>query len=347
MRSDQPDRGEITALVHTHGTRLARLAHLLGANRPDVTAASAMAATLLRRTRRSDAHDELLAAARVIGSSVIPQVRDDARLQGWLDRAERESYDVDLGALVGSTQHRLSMQLVARRRGRLLAGPSAVAVAVLVVAGILWPGEAPERTRLQVEGSGILFPNDPYLNGGDPNAVVAPELPPKLRVARPVPVAGVVLRGRMTAVMATSLAEGPATLLAVACTTDDGARATCVLLAPAGVSLPDIETESVLALLPSPRGGKVLNDLLPTVLRGSMIGTLASQTLLLDVTRPDVAAAVVTYTDGSHVLADRHPLPGRSTPLFVARNKDVMPTSVAYLDQDGRRLGHRSLYTTR
>lgn len=353
MAAHKPDPGEIAAFVHTHGTRLTRLAHLLGADPPDVAAADAMASTLLRRTRGGDAHEDLLAAARIVGSRGVPQVHDDARLHGWLDRAELVPHPVDLTTLVGSTGVRLQTQLAARRRGRLRAAAGAAAAALLVAGGLSWPDDdEPSAAGWQVKGSGILFPNNPYLNGGDPNAVV-PDLPgvgwvnppPRQRIARDIALAGVVLTGRTTTIMHASLLDGPATVLAVACTTEGGLPAICVLLAPTGVSLPDLETEAVIALLPSPQGGRVLNQLLPTVLRGSMIGTLSSQTLLLDVTSSDVDAALVTYNDGSRVLADRYLPLGSGHPLFVARNKDVMPASVAYIDKDGHTLAHRSLYT--
>ncbi|MDQ3165220.1 MAG: hypothetical protein M3Q17_03500 [Actinomycetota bacterium] len=359
MRVSRPGVGEIAAFVHTHGARLTRLAYLLGVDHPEVAAAASMASTLQRRNCGQDAHEDLLIAARTVGSRGVPAVHDDARLQGWLDRAELDLHDVDLGALVESTQHQLQTQRGARRRGRWRATAAAAVVALLIVAaGMVWPDDGPRKT-LHAERSGILFPNDPYLNGGDPNAVLTPEVrgagsllsPPRQRVARGVVLAGFELSGRTTAIMPTALPDGPATLLAVPCTgtpllSGFGLRAVCVLVAPLGVRLSDLGPEAVVAFLPPPRDGRVLAQGPLTVLRGSLIGTLASQTLLVDITSSEADTALVRYTDGSQIMADRYLLRGWPTPLFVARNKDVMPVSVVYRGGDGHTLGRRSLYPT-
>jgi hypothetical protein len=341
-----PDAGEIAAQVHTHGTRLTRLARLLGIGGPETAAADALAATLRRPSRRHDAHEGLLIAARAVGSLAVPPLRDDARLQGWLDQAELDTYAVDLPALVVETRQRLQLQQAARQRRRLRNGAGMVAVALVVSVGLLWPDTPAVESHERVEGSGMLYPNNPDLNGGDPNAVIAPDLPARgHRIARDVELGGAVLSGRTIPIMSTSLPDGAATLLALTCTTAGGLRATCLVLAPEGVPLFHVETNAVLALLPAPDRSRLLVDLPPTVLRGSTIGTLASQTLLVEVTSPEVATALVTYTDGSQVTATRFPSPGSARPLFVARNKDVMPASVTYLDEAGRTLAERSLST--
>lgn len=340
---------EIAAFVHTHGTRLVRLAHLLDVADAAGVAADAMASTLLRGGRDRDAQDELLEAARAVGSRAQPPVLADARLEGWLDRAELNPYKVDVVALSRLTQQalRASREALRRRRQRLAAG--AAVIGMLATAGSLWPRhEEAELAKWRVEGSGILSPNDPFRNGGDPDVTVSTSVPPaSQRFPRDVQAAGVELRGRAITIMQTSVFDGVdvATMLAVGCSNENGVRAVCLVLAPPIGALSQIEDEAVVAFQPIPRRGQAVSAAAPSVLRDGAIEALTDQTLLVDTTSPDVATALVTYTDGSQVRANQYHLRRWGARLFAARNKDVQPTEVVYFGPNGKTLARRSLHS--
>ncbi|CAN5419871.1 hypothetical protein BH18ACT8_BH18ACT8_04840 [soil metagenome] len=354
MTSGQETGGATADLVHTHGTRLVRLAHLLGADKPETTAADAMATTLLQRTRRpGDAHDELLVAAGLVGARGQPPIRGTARLQGWLDRAELDPHDVDISALLSATARRLEEQQGRRSRNRRRAATGVVAAAVVVVAtGLLWPGEDPATAGWPVPGSGILYP-DRDLNGGDPNADERPQLPARRQVELPavqraaanVTLADVVLNGRTIPIMPTTLAGVPANVVGVGCTARGGIPALCVLAIPASDPLADATRDALLTVLTTPRIGHVASDSGPTVLRAPSIDGLTGLSLTVEVTSSDVDAVLVTYTNGSQVLANRYRAPNRPGTLFAALNIDVMPSEVAYLAADGTTLARIALYT--
>lgn len=346
--------GAVTTLVHTHGARLVRLAHLLGADRPEASAADAMATTLLQRPRPRDAHDELTAVAGLVGARGQPAIRGTARLQGWLDRAELDPYDVDLSALLSATAQRLEEQQRRRSRNRRRAAIGVVAAAVVVVAaGSLWPGDDPAAAGWPVPGSGILYPNEPLLNGGDPNADARPhlpapravELPTAQRSAANIAVADVVLNGRTIPIMPTTLAGSPAHVLGIGCTARGGIPALCVLAISESSSLADATPAALLSVLTTPRIGHVASDRGPAVLRAPDIDGLTGQTLTVEVTSADVDAVLVTYTNGSQVLANRYRAANRPGTLFAALNIDVMPSDVAYLAADGTTLARIALYT--
>jgi hypothetical protein len=326
---------QTTAFVHTHGARLVRLARLLGADQPEQAAADAMAATSMRWSRRRDAHEHLLAAARRVAHSGTPPVREDTRLHAWLDRAELEPYEVDVTALSERTGHELLRHAAALRRRRLWWVAGAAAAVVLAAASSLWPGDDrdPMRTTAQDPSAQTAQPG-----GGGPSS------PPKQRAVRRVESSGVVLRGRALTIMQTSVYNDVyvATMLAIGCTSKHGARAICLVSAPPSGSLSEIDDDAVVAYLPRPRHGDPVSDTLPTVLRDATTHALTNQTLLVDATSRDVEAVRVTYTDGSQVVASRYDVREWGARLFMARNKDVQPVDVVYLDSNGRTLARRS-----
>lgn len=352
--TDGRDQGNdlVAALVSTQGARLVRLAHLLGAEHPEATVADALATTLLHKPPRGDAHDELVAAAEIVGERGRPPVRGTARLQGWLDRTELDSYAVDVGALRTATAQRLAAQRRRRRTIRLrTAAGAAAAVVVAVTAGALWPGDDQAPAGWPVPGSGILYPNDPLLNGGDPDPDDRPRLPEPGAVQLParqhsasnLPVGQVVLNGRSIAIMPTTMAGSPAHVLGVGCTARGGVPAMCVLALPTTASLADIGIDAL--VLSSPPTDVVDSVRGPSVLRAPVIDGLTGQTLTIEFTSSDVDALLVTYTDGSQVLANRYRVPNRPGTLFAALNRDVMPAEVSYLAADGTTLARIALYT--
>ena len=328
--------GQITALVHTHGARLVRLAHLLGVHEPERVAADAMAGTS-RGRRRSDAHEELLTAARRVGDRGTLPVRDDAQLQSWLDRAELEPYEVDVGWLWELTQEELQRQEGALRRRRLRWTAGAAAAVLLAAASMLWPGDGRDVARMPPDGP-------------TGRAVVPTQGPfswPGRRPVRDAEAAGVVLRGPAITIMQTSVYNDVyvSTLLAVSCTSDQGVRAICIVFAPPVGPLSEMDDQAVAAFLPVPPRGDAISDTAPSVLRDATTRALTNQTLMVDATSPAVDAVRVTYTDGSVVVANRYDAQEWGARLFLARNKDVQPVKAVYLDSDGRMLARRSLYT--
>jgi hypothetical protein len=322
-----------TAFVHTHGRRLVRLAHLLGVDESEQVAAEAMAATLVRWSRRRDAHDHLLAAARRVADRGTPPVRDDTRLQAWLDRAELEPYEVDISLLSELTHEELLRQGAALRRRRLQWVAGAAAAVVLAAGSSLWPSEEREPAPTAA---------GPPSSQTDQPGEASPTSPDR-RAVRPVESAGVVLRGRAITVMQTSVYNDVhvATMLAVGCTRKDGLRAVCLVFAPPVGPLSEIDDHAVAAVLPTPRHGDAVSDTSPAVLRDATTQALTNQTLLVDATSRAVDAVRVTYNDGSQVVANRYDVAGWRARLFVARNKDVQPVKVIYLDSDGRALARR------
>lgn len=344
------DQDTVTRFVRTHGTRLVRLAHLLSVPRPEAVAADSMADILLRLPRR-DAHDQLLAAAREVGASGQPPIRDDGRLQGWLDRAEATPYQVDLLALTEATSGRLSARCARRRRSRRRSAAGVVAAGCVLGAAALWPSSQPGNDVGRLPGSGIDYPNDPLGNdsgGGTvrPTLPTLVPLPSGQQRVRATAVAEVVLSGRAAGILHTTESGRDATVVAVGC----GSRghqvtAICVLTVPVGTALAAVGPTALTDVLDLPPGHHVARQSVPSVLRAPTVDGLVGQTLTLDVTSTRVDAMLVTYTDGSQVLARRYQPPGWPVTLFAALNKDVMPAEVAYLGPNGAVLARRSLYT--
>jgi len=158
-------------------------------------------------------------------------------------------------------------------------------------------------------------------------------------------VADVVLDGATIPIMATTLAGSPANVMGVGCTARGGIPAVCVLALPDSSSLADATPASLLSVLTTPRIGHVASDRGPTVLRAPDIDGLTGLSLTVEVTSWDVDAVLVTYTNGSQVLANRYRAANRPGTLFAALNIDVMPSEVAYLAADGTTLARIALYT--
>jgi len=337
---------EIAELVHVHGARLVRLGRLLGVDGAERTAANAMAWALLRR-RRGDGHEHLLEAARSVGASGRPPVHEDTQLQGWLDRAELEPYEVDVGQLLELTQRALLAHRGAHRRSRVRWLGVATVVAVLAAGSALVPDEEPPEGQWRVEGSGIRSPDEYEINGGDPDVQTpAPVRSVNQDVARGVQLADVVLRGRTVPIMQMPVFNDFATLLAVGCTSADDQPAVCVVVVTSPESpLSELDDEALVASLPLPRHGNAITRGPPSVLRHLTIEAMTDHTLLVTATSPKVAAVRVTYADGSQVVAYRYHLGSWRGALFLALNIDVDAATVVYLDRNGQTLERRSLQT--
>ncbi len=342
---------DATTLAHTHGTRLVRLAHLLQAPDPEGAAADALASVLLA-ARRGDAHDQLLAAARVVGSYGQPPVRDDGRLEGWLDRAETAPYDVDLTVLSAATSRHLELQRRRRRTTRRRVAAAALVAAGLVGVAVAWPQGDPPASGWQVETAVGRFPHWGFPDDQNDRSSAPPTLPPAAslpasqRQAHDVRLFEVVLDGRAHNILLTTLSGVPADMLAIACTTvDTGTPAICIVTLPTRTALRDAPPSSLTDVLELPRRHRVARESVPSVLRAPTVDGLFGRTLTLDVTSARAHSMLVTYTDGSQLLGTRYHPGDWKVALFAAINTDVLPAQVAYLARDGSPLAERSFYT--
>lgn len=355
-----PDAGTTgdrsSALVHTHGSRLVRLAHLLGAPDPEQTAADALALTLLHRGR-GDAHWELLTAAQHVGAHVRPPIHDAPRLQGWLDRAELDSHPVDLTALQQATVARLTVQRARRStsRRRMAAGALAVVVG-LVGVNALTDEEADTttpNTPLSMGGVDGLRPalGDPADPGPvDVARLLAPpaRLPTGLRAAAGVVVADAVLTGPARPVARVHLEGAPTTLLGVACAPRDDPPSLCLLALREDQplrSLRSAQLSPLVATLPLPLRGRLISSNASLVTRhSSVVDEFDLETVLMEVTSARVDSLYVTFANGQSTYATRYVDPAWDASLFVLIAGDQTPAQLSYLS-DGVVVDRRSLYT--
>lgn len=338
---------EVAAFVHTHGARLVRLAHLLDVPDPLPAAAGAMASTMLRRGR-SDAHEDLLAAARAVAAHAQPPVREDARLQGWLDRAELESYETDLDALRSETADRLASQRRSRNRTRRRAA-AGTAAALLVLAGAsLLTGGPDDAEPPPTDGLGRLRPTSDSAGSDGPGLVGLPPagsvvLPRQLQSAQGVLVADILLLGPAVPIARVDVAAGRATMLAVQGVTRDHTRVVCVLAIPDGQTLLQADEADLVGVVPTPTPGRLLSGAAPLRVRQSVVEDYRGRNLLLDVTSSRIDRAIVTLSDGKVVEANRYPIPGGDSALFVTVDDDSAAV-ITYVGHD-RVLRRRSLWT--
>jgi len=346
----------LQALVHTHGTRLVRLAYLLGVDEPEGATADALARTMLTR-RHGDAHEELLAVALEVGARAEPPIHDNTRLQGWLDRAEVDTRDVDLLALQAEAVRRLAVQRDRRAtyRRRTVA---AATVAVAVVAGASLidgrerpaPRPPPPLATDRIEG----YPPDPAsgppvvraspvnLSGSLPAAPA--DLPVGQESAAGVVVADLVLAGPTTPIATVHIEGAPATVLAVSCAPRGEPASVCVLVLMRDQPLRSAEGSSLLAVLPIPPGDSLVSRGLPSLGRISFVDEFHHKTMLMEVTSADVDAVRVDFPNGQYAYARRLSAPGADAALFVAVTVDATPATVTYMS-DGTVLHRRSLYS--
>lgn len=338
----------IAAFVHTHGTRLFRLAHVLEVADPARTAADAVASTVMRRRRGGDAHDALLTAARAVGAQARPPVRDDARLQGWLDRAETAPYEADLDALRSDTAVRVELQHRRRSSTRRRAGAGTVAAALLVGVASLLTGGAEDAAQLPSEQWGwhptgaASATQQPALVGLPPAGSVL--LPRQLQSANGVLIADMLLLGPAVPIARVDVATGPATMLAVEGVTRRDSRVVCVLAVPDGQSLQQADEADVVAILPAPMKGRLLSRVTPLTVRQSIVENYRGRNLLLDVTSSRIDNALVTLADGRQVLAHRYSAPDSDVALFVTVD-DASAAEILYFSRKQGVVRRKALYT--
>lgn len=339
---------EIAAFVHTHGARLVRLAHLLGVADPASAVADAMASTLLRGGRRRDAHDELLEAARAVGSQRQPPVREDARLQGWLDRAEAAAYEIDLEDLRHETARRLEVQRGQRSSTRRRAAVGTIA-AVLLVAGISVVAGDDDTAARQPDGFGGLRSTGepPASDGPAPTGLPSAGsflLPRQLQSANGVVVADVLLQGPALPIARVDVAIGSATMIAVEGVTRGGSRVVCVLAVPDGQSLLQADAADLVGVIPAPQEGRLLTSGSPLTVRQSVVEDYRGLNLMFDVTSSRVDNAVVTLADGRQIIANRYSTTDSDIALFVTVD-DTAAAEISYLSSRRGQLRAKSLYT--
>jgi len=344
-----PDSREevVAAFVHTHGTRLVRLAHLFGADDPHRAAAAAMASTLLRWGRHGDAHDDLLTAARSVGSLGRPPVHEDVRLQGWLDRAEASAYEVDVDALRAETGRELEIQRTRRSatRRRTGLGVAAAVLAIAAVSAVIGDEQPPS----QPDGLGRLTSEEPVASEGVALVDLPPagslRLPAELRSQKGVvAVADVLLHGPALAIARVEVAAGPATMLAIEGTNSSGDHVVAVLAVPDGESFLLVDESDLVAVMRAPRRDRLLSSDTPLTLRQTVVEDFQGRNLLLEVTSSRIDHAFVTLADSKQVLANRYSVPRSEVALFVAVDDDSV-AEITYIVREKGAVRHRSLYT--
>jgi len=347
------DRVRVSMLVHTHGTRLVRLAHLLDVPEPELLAADAMAAILVRRGG-GDAHQELMAAAYEVGARAEPPIHDQARLQGWLDRAELDPHQVDLMALQSATVQRMAVQRARRSTYRRRMGATAAAAVALVAGASALTGAeddppSPPSTLATGPSSGLRDAEDfvpasrvdlsPWLPPPPPTG-----LPQGQRAGRGIVVADAVLAGPSLPISTVHIGGDPATVLAVSCAPRDQPLSLCVFALPRDQTLREAESSSLLAVLPVPRGDRYTNPGSLSLSRSSIVDELKLKTVFMEATSADVGTVSVRFTTGDYGFATRFSAPEWAAALFVAVTGDATPAALTYL-ADGMTLDHRVLYT--
>jgi hypothetical protein len=339
---------QVVALVHTHGTRLVRLAYLLDVPEPQCAAADALAHTVLGR-RSGDAHDDLITAARHIGARAQPAVYDEALLQGWLDRAERDAHEVDLQALQTATVSAMTDQRARRSTTRRRATAGAVAAVMVVagagaVAGEDGPAPAPPAANARLDG----YP-PPSQATGRPVDVVElmtsrpRRLPPGQRSATGVALADTLLAGPTVRVAPVHVDGARATVIAALCAPRGGPPSLCTLAVPPDDTLRQAAPKHLLATLPLPTGDRLRSLSAPLVSRSSMVDEFKQKTVLWEVTSAKVGTLRVQFADGRSADATRFSHPTWDVALFAVVG-DVTPARLWYLT-DGMVLDQRSLYT--
>lgn len=338
----------VAALVHTHGTRLVRLAHLLEVPAPELVAADALAATLLRR-RSGDAHEELMTAAHGVGARAQLPIHDDTRLQGWLDRAERAALAVDLTALHAVTVQRMAVQRAQRTAYRRRMSAAAVA-AVAVVAGASLvhggdraaQGPAPTLTTGRIEG----YPPSPVERGPVEVSGLLPSrprrLPPDQRSATGVSLADTLLAGPTVRVTPVHVRGAPATVIAAQCAPRAGPPSLCAVAVPPDEPLLQGTPKYLLATLPLPTGGRLTSTRDPVISRSSFVDEFDQETVLWEVASARIGRLRVAFTDGGWANATRYSHPTWDVALFVIAAGDSAPARLTYLT-DGVVLQRRFL----
>jgi len=337
----------MASFVHTHGARLARLGHLIGASPPDAAAADAMALTLLQR-RRGDGHDELMTAARHVGGYGEPPVHDDVLLQELLDRAETYPHHIDLVRLHAMTAERLSVQRVRRRSLRRRTAAGALAVVALVAGASVVTGEnddpvsAPSSATEHLERYPALYPameSDLSLLRLSPPR----RLPPGQRFAYGVAVEDTLLAGPAVRVGRAHLGGEPATVIAVPCAARVGPASLCTVAVPRGEPLRDASPTALIAMLPVPSGSRnqPIREWGPVVALTSIAEEFRDQTVLWEVTSARGKQRGEGVADGGSTAAMRYSHPSWDVTLFALVARDQMVAELWYLT-DGVVLDQRS-----
>lgn len=338
----------VPTLVHTHGTRLVRLAHLLDVPEPELVAADALAATLSRRGS-DDAHEELMTAAHEVGARAQPPIHDDIRLQGWLDRAELDVLQVDLMALQTVTVQRMAVQRAHHTtRRRRMAAAGVAAVALLVGASLLSDGDQNARGPAPALPTGSLegYPPSPVARGPVAVSGLLPSrprrLPPGQRAARGFTLADTFLAGRTVRVTPVHVRGAPATIIAVQCAPHDGSPSLCAVAVPPDEPLRQGRPKYLLATLPLPTGDRITSTRDPLVSRSSFVDEFDKETVLWAVASARVERLRVEFTDGRWANATRYSHPTWDVALFVIAAGERAPVELTYLT-DGRVLERRFL----
>jgi len=344
----QPTTDRIAAFVHTHGARLVRLAHLLGAREPEQAGADAVAATLQRRGS-GDAHDDLVSAARHVGAMGDPPVRDDGRLQEWLDRAALSEHPVDLAALQHATVERLAVQRADRSRQRRRTAAGALGVVALVVAASALTdaddvAPAPSQATERLEG----YPPDPVAEGPVDLSGLQPPAPRRLpedqRSSAGMIVENTFMAGPATPVARVHMNGEPTTVVAIGCAPFQGPPSVCAISVPRGAPLRQSTPIALLALLPVPVGDQLISDWDPAVSRESLVDEFDQRTVLWEVASAEIGTLHVDFSDGRSATATRYRHPSWDQALFLLVAGDQMPARLSYM-ADGIALDRRFLYT--
>ena len=342
----------VQALVHTHGTRLVRLAHVLATNAPEIAAADALATTLLRG-RHDDAHEELMTAARAVGARAEPPIHDDARLESWLDRAELDDRQVDLLALQAATVQRIAVQRARRRAYRRRTGVVSIAAVALVGGASAFAGtedgSVPSSSSPSATASSGTRDAEDFIEASPVDLSGRLPSPPALvprdqRSADGITVGDVTLTGRASPIAHVHIETAPATVLAVRCVPSGQPRGLCVLVLHGDQALHDIDASSMLAVLPIPRGDEYTNRGLPSLGRTSVVDEFHLKTVLMEATSTEVGTVHVRFTNGQFAFATRFSKPAWDAALFVAVTVDEIPAALTYTT-DGFILDRRVLYT--